>query len=257
MCAVATSRTADAPAPLVLLHGFAGTGAMWDGVRAALPPGLDVQTPDLRGHGTRSGARPVSFGACTRDVLGEAPPRFVLGGYSLGGRVALHVALAAPGRVAGLVLIATTAGLDAEDDRAARRDADTALALRIQRDGLAPFAVEWTTQPLFAQDPPHARAAQRADIARSTPEGLAASLRGIGTGEMTPLWERLHELTMPAHVVVGERDAKFRALGERLAAALPAATLTVVPGAGHGLPREVPDAVAGVLATAVAAPGAP
>jgi pimeloyl-ACP methyl ester carboxylesterase len=62
---------------------------------------------------------------------------------------------------------------------------------------------------------------------------------------------------MPAHDVVGERDAKFRALGERLAAALPAATLTVVPGAGHGLPREVPDAVAGVLATAVAAPGAP
>lgn len=254
MWAVATPA---APDPLVLLHGFAGTGAMWDGVRAALPAALDVRTPDLRGHGTRSAARPVSFAACTRDVLDEAPPRFVLGGYSLGGRLALHVALAAPERVSALVLIATTAGLDTDAERAARRRADTALALRLQRDGLAAFAVEWTTQPLFAEDPPYARAAQRTDIARSTADGLAAALRGIGTGEMVPLWDRLVELTMPVHVVAGERDAKFRALGERLAATLPDAALTVVPGAGHGLPREVPAAVAGVMSTAIAAPGAP
>lgn len=247
--------TPSAPDPLVLLHGFAGTGAMWDGVRAALPPGSDVHTPDLRGHGSRSDARPVSFAGCTRDVLAAAPPRFVLGGYSLGGRVALHLALAAPERVAALVLLATTAGIDAEDERAARRRADGELALGLQRDGLAPFAVRWTTQPLFASDPPSAQAAQRADIARSTPEGLAAALRGIGTGEMRPLWDRLGELTMPAHVVVGERDAKFRALGERLAAALPDATLTSIPGAGHGLPREAPAAVARVLASAAAPTG--
>lgn len=231
--------------PTVLLHGFAGTGAMWDAVRAAFAG--DVLTPDLRGHGARSGARPVSFASCVADVLAQAPPRFVLGGYSLGGRVALHLALAAPGRVSGVALIATTAGLEDAGERSDRRRADTALALRLQRDGLDAFAVEWTTQALFADDPPVARAAQRADIARCTADGLAAALRGIGTGEMEPLWERLPELTMPAAVVVGERDAKFRGLGERLAAGLPDATVTVLAGAGHGLPREAPEAVAAAI----------
>ncbi|MCW3014791.1 MAG: alpha/beta fold hydrolase [Solirubrobacterales bacterium] len=244
MCPVATP---DHPDPIVLLHGFAGTGALWDGVREALDPGRTVHTPDLRGHGTRSAVRPAGFAGCTADVLAGAPERFVLGGYSLGGRVALQVALGAPERISALVLVATTAGIRDDAERAARRDADAALALDLQRDGLAAFAVRWTTQPLFAQDPPQARAAQRADIARCTTDGLAAALRGLGTGEMPPLWDRLGELTMPVRIVVGERDAKFRTLGERLAAALPDATLIIVPGAGHGLPRETPAAVAAAL----------
>jgi 2-succinyl-6-hydroxy-2,4-cyclohexadiene-1-carboxylate synthase len=48
---------------------------------------------------------------------------------------------------------------------------------------------------------------------------------------------------VPATVLAGAEDPKFVALGERLAAALPDATLVVVPRAGHGLPRETPDAV--------------
>ena len=53
---------------------------------------------------------------------------------------------------------------------------------------------------------------------------------------------------MPTTIVVGGEDAKFVALGERLAQAIPDAELVIVPGAGHGLPREAPDALAAVLA---------
>ncbi|WP_354702016.1 alpha/beta fold hydrolase [Paraconexibacter sp. AEG42_29] len=239
--------------PIVLLHGFAGTGATWDAVRAELDAGRTVHTPDLRGHGRRSAVRPVSFAGCVADVLADAPPRFVLGGYSQGGRVALHVALAAPERVSALVLLATMAGLEDHEARAARRRSDTVLALKLQRDGLEAFAADWTTQPLFADDPPAARAAQVKDIARCSADGLAAALRGIGTGEMLPLWDRLGELTMPTTVLVGERDTKYQALGERLTTLLPDATLTIVPGAGHGLPREAPPAVAAALAGDAAA----
>ncbi len=236
------------PDPIVLLHGFAGTGASWDAVRAPLQAaGGDVRTPDLPGHGTQADVRPVTFDGCVDAVLAHAPSRFVLGGYSLGGRVALHVALAAPDRVRGLVLVATTAGLRDPAARAERRAADEALADAIEADGLDAFADRWTTQPLFAQDPPEAVAAQRADIARQTPAGLAAALRSIGTGQMDPLWDRLGELTMPVRIVVGERDGKFRAIGDELAAGLAQATVTVVPGAGHGLPREAPAALARVL----------
>ena len=82
---------------------------------------------------------------------------------------------------------------------------------------------------------------------RNDPRALAAVLRGMGTGAMEPLWERLRTLTMPATVLAGAEDPKFVALGERLAAALPDGELVVVPGAGHGLPREAPEAVVAAL----------
>ncbi|HWT24896.1 MAG TPA: alpha/beta fold hydrolase, partial [Solirubrobacteraceae bacterium] len=69
-----------------------------------------------------------------------------------------------------------------------------------------------------------------------------------GTGVMPPLWDRLGELGLPVSLVAGERDAKFRAIAERMAAALPAARVVVAPGAGHAVPLEAPDAVAAAIA---------
>src|SRR5439155_26158300 len=101
------------PETVVLLHGFAGTGRLWDPVVARLDgERYRPLAPDLRGHGTAAARRPVTFAGCVHDVLGVVPHRFVLGGYSMGGRIALHVALAAPERVARLILVATTAGLE-------------------------------------------------------------------------------------------------------------------------------------------------
>jgi 2-succinyl-6-hydroxy-2,4-cyclohexadiene-1-carboxylate synthase len=68
-------------------------------------------------------------------------------------------------------------------------------------------------------------------------------MRGIGTGEMEPLWGRLGELSMPVTVVVGERDAKFKELGERMVRLLPRASMVVAAG-GHALPLENPTTVA-------------
>lgn len=226
--------------PLVALHGFAGTGATW----AAVEP--RAVAPDLPGHGAARLAEPT-FERCVELVLAAAPERFVLAGYSMGGRVALHVALAAPERVRRLVLVSTTAGIEDDAERAARRAADEALAAEFERLPIEEVAERWVSHPLFARDPPAARALQRVDVLRNEPTGLAAALRGIGTGAMPPLWDRLGALAMPVTVLAGERDAKYVALGERLTAALPAAELRVVPGAGHGLPREVPDAVQAVL----------
>ena len=235
---------------LVLLHGFAGTGAAWGAVEAAMQPETyRPLAPDLPGHGAAGDARPCDVGACADAVLAAAPARFALAGYSMGGRVALHLALRAPERVTRLVLVATTAGLDDPAERAARREADGALADWIEAHDLDAFADRWLGQPLFAGDGPAATALARQDIARNRPSGLAASLRQAGTGAMTPVWDRLGELRMPVTVVVGERDAKFRAIGDRLAAALPGAGgVTVVPGAGHALPRSAPAALAAALA---------
>jgi 2-succinyl-6-hydroxy-2,4-cyclohexadiene-1-carboxylate synthase len=235
-----------APA-LVLLHGFTQTGESWRPVVAALGERYRALAPDLRGHGTAGERRPVTFAACVADVLAAAPERFALGGYSMGGRLALHVALAAPARVERLVLVGATAGIEGLAARAERRRADEALAEEIESGGVEAFARRWAAQPLFADQPPEVAAAAHRDRLRNSPAGLAAALRGMGTGVMDPLWDRLPELAMPVTCAAGERDAKFRAEAERMAAALPRGEVAVIPGAGHAAHLEDAPGVAALL----------
>jgi 2-succinyl-6-hydroxy-2,4-cyclohexadiene-1-carboxylate synthase len=237
------------PESVVLLHGFSGTHRAWDGVAARLHSERYLpRALDLPGHGDAADAHGVdgeaiTFAGCVSHVLDRAPQRFVLCGYSLGGRVALHVALAAPERVARLVLVSTTAGIEDASERAQRSASDHRLADELESIPFDSFIERWRTQPLFAADPAEVGALAREDQRRNRPEALAAVLRGVGSGEMEPLWDRLLELTMPVTVLVGDRDAKFLALGERMVALLPNAELVVAPG-GHGLPLENPEAVA-------------
>jgi len=236
------------PESVVLLHGFSGTGRAWDGVAARLKrEGYLPLAPDLLGHGTAAECElPITFSHCARHVLAQAPERFALCGYSLGGRVALHVALSAPERVSRLVLVSSSAGIEDAAERAERRRADRQLADELERVAFEDFIERWRTQPLFAEDPPEVGRLAREDQRRNRRDALAAVLRGIGTGEMEPLWDRLAELTMPVAVVVAERDGKFRELGERMVRLLPDANLIVLAG-GHNLPLENPSGLAGVL----------
>lgn len=236
------------PENLVLLHGFAGTHRTWDGVIQYLAP--ERYTPlalDLPGHGEAAGiASPITFNACVEHVLASSPARFELCGYSLGGRVGLHVALAAPGRVSRLVLVSSTAGIADAAVRADRKAADDALAGRLEERPFAEFMDRWEVQPVFAEDPPEVHAAMRTEQQCNDPSALAAVLRGIGTGAMTPLWDRLGELQMPVTVLVGERDLKFHVPGRRMVEMLPDGELRMVQG-GHRLPLESPRCVAEIF----------
>jgi 2-succinyl-6-hydroxy-2,4-cyclohexadiene-1-carboxylate synthase len=166
-------------------------------------------------------------------------------GYSMGGRLCLHAALAAPDAVRGLVLISATGGMDDVGERQARRASDEALADRIERIGVPAFVDEWLAQPLFATLSPAAQG--RAERLENTPAGLASSLRRAGTGTQEPLWDRLAGLRIPTLVIAGALDAKFVALGQRLAATIPGADLAVVDGAGHTVHLEQPEAFLDVL----------
>jgi 2-succinyl-6-hydroxy-2,4-cyclohexadiene-1-carboxylate synthase len=236
------------PETVVLLHGFSGTRRAWDGVAASLDPErYRALALDLPGHGAAaSHAEPIDFRGCVEHVLASSPERFVLCGYSLGGRVALHVALAAPERVQRLIVVAADPGIEDPEQRAARRRADALLAARLETEPFEEFIEHWRTQPLFAADPPAVGELARADQRRNDPRALAAVMRGLSVGAMTPLWGRLGELTMPTLYLAGERDTKFVGLGRRFVDAVPGARLVLLAG-GHGLPLERPDALAAVL----------
>lgn len=235
------------PRAIVFLHGFTHTARSWDSVIGALGQRYRPIAVDLRGHGTAASRRPVGFAECVADVLGAAPDVFTLVGYSMGARLALHVALAQPDRVERLVLIGGTAGLADPAERGARRQSDEELAAQVEAGTIEEFARRWETQPVLKGQPPGVVEAARADRLRNTPDGLAAALRGLGTGVMEPLWGRLDELGMPVTLIVGERDAKFRKLAERMAARLPRAEVLVVPACGHAVHLEAPAIVSACL----------
>ena len=235
---------------VLLLHGFTHTGSSWEPVVAALGERYRAIAPDLRGHGTASEAVPVSLEA----VLGDLEPSIGSGevslvGYSMGGRIALHAALAWSDRVSRLILIGASPGIAEPDEREARRAADERLAEAIESSSIEAFARRWARTPVLAGPPEEVRARAHADRLRTTPPGLARALRGLGTGVLPPLWDRLGELAMPVTLIVGERDGKFRALGEEMRASIPSCELVVVPRAGHAVHLEAPARIAQAIRT--------
>lgn len=237
--------------PLVALHGFTQHGGMFAELAGLLPGALVA--PDLPGHG-RTRVTPVTMAAAVTAVAEllavEGAPLPLLG-YSQGGRVALHVALDRPGLVSRLVLVSASPGIRDGAERVARRTADEELAARLENDGLVSFLDGWLAMPLFAglaQRADEWRRVDRGQREENTASGLAASLRGLGTGTQRYLGDRLGELQMPVLLVAGENDAGYRARAAEMAELIPAAAVAVIGDAGHSVIGEMPRQVAAALA---------
>ncbi|MDA0312597.1 MAG: 2-succinyl-6-hydroxy-2,4-cyclohexadiene-1-carboxylate synthase [Gemmatimonadetes bacterium] len=234
----------------VLLHGFTGASTSWgsgivDGLASV---GLAPVLVDLPGHG-RHAAEVDPAGFTLRAALdlvsqaGDRPADLI--GYSMGGRVALHFAAERPGSVRRLVLESASPGLATGAERSARREADESLASRIETRGVEAFIDTWERLPLFASQvslPDHVRLSHRLHRLRNCESGLAGALRGLGTGALPSLWDRLPEIECPTLLLVGEHDAKVADVGARMASKIPRATLVVVPDAGHTVHLERPEA---------------
>ncbi len=229
---------------MVLLHGFTQSADVWGPLAERLAGVHEVVALDLPGHGGSAGVRAGLWE--TADLVAEAGERAAYVGYSMGGRVALHVAVRHPELVRRLVLVSATAGIEDPTARAARVDADEEIARRVERDGVPELLRWWLSRPLFSTLPAEA-AALEARLG-ATAEGLASSLRLAGAGRQEPLWDRLGEVRSPALVVAGELDAAYRALAERIVSCLGGkARLAVIPGTGHACHLEAPEDWLGVV----------
>ena len=239
---------------VVLLHGFTQGPRSWDAVVAALEPSYEIVRVTLPGHGPAGSASAqarlpfeAAAGAvadAVAAVAGPEPATWI--GYSLGGRLALRVALDRPELVDSLALLGATAGIEEADARAARVEIDERLAAGLERQGVDRFIDGWLAQALFSR---LSRSDAGVEERRTgTVEGLAYALRLLGTGAQEPVWHRLAEITVPVLLIAGEHDTKFSALGFRLAAGIgDNAGISFVPGAGHAAHLERPQSVATIL----------
>ena len=232
------------------LHGFLGDCSDWSDfahqARRILPD-LDLDAVDLPGHGNLPRPVPDDFTgwvdwvrARLRD--GDGPAHLI--GYSLGGRLALAAALAevGTGLVSSLTLLAAAPGLGDGNERAARRSADRVRAEALTDDGLEGFLRSWYQLPLFAT----AVELVGLDLlvarrARGQAASLAAALQTAGAGVMPDLRPDLPRLDLPVLTIAGERDPKYVALEQNIAAAVPGGRFAAVAGVGHSLLIEAPE----------------
>ena len=233
--------------PTLLLHGFLGRGADWDAVRERLPAAWGVCAPDLPGHGAAVGLGDAAYtmdGAAARLADSLDGPADVVG-YSMGGRLALHLAVTRPDAVRRLVLVGASPGLRTAAERADRRALDAERAAEIAAE-LPGFLDRWYRMPLFGL-PDGLRQRLTADrAAHNDPAELGRSLAGMGTGAQPSHWGRLARISAPTLAVAGARDAKFVRLAAAMAEAGGFATATV-PDAAHLVPAEAPAALAQTL----------
>ncbi len=223
---------------LVLLHGFTQNAECWGPIVDDLARDFTVVSVDAPGHGD-SFHDAADLWEAGR-LVGEAGGAGHYVGYSMGGRMALHLTAQMPELVKSLTLIGVTAGLDTDDERSTRRRDDASLAAKIDEIGLEAFLEWWIALPLF--DGVSAEQACLAQRLENRADGLRASLLACGTGRQEPLWPLLHRLRVPVHVVVGERDTKFAAIGQRLVESFgPSASMTTIRDAGHAAHLQMPS----------------
>lgn len=269
-----------APAPLVLLHGFAQSAGTWEGAAVRLAAqGRPVLALDLVGHGGSgrpAHAGPYALGAQAAALLaflshvaggcadGEAErpqapkpsvapaPAPVVAGYSMGGRVALVAAGRRPAAFGGLVLESAGLGPASARERRAAAERTAQWAAQLREGGLAAFMDAWEQLPLFASQrglPPQVRARVREGRLANSAEALALALEGAGQQAMPGRREALAALAgleergVAVLYLAGSLDRKYRLLAQGLRDRS-VCRVEVVPGAGHNVHLEAPEAFA-------------
>ena len=223
------------------LHGFLGSPRDWDRFDD-FGTGQGVVKADLFSRDAFPDALTMADWANVyypQRVEGATDePRFLLG-YSLGGRLALHLATQFPDAWDGVVIIGANPGLDDAEARAKRRAHDENWARRFETEPWDTLLADWNAQAVFSGRRGGAR--HEADFDRAR---LADSLRRWSLGAQSPLWTALPALASPLLWIAGADDTKQQAICRRVQDMVPAAQIWIAPGAAHRVPWEQPAAFA-------------
>jgi 2-succinyl-6-hydroxy-2,4-cyclohexadiene-1-carboxylate synthase len=239
--------------PIVFLHGFLGCGADFREIAARLADRYCSLLIDLPGHGAslltddRAYAMPATADLIVNLLRSLECLPANLYGYSMGGRLALYLALYYPQNFARVMLESASPGCRTEADRQQRQQSDRALADRLATmaaPDFPDFLRDWYAQPLWRSLQQHPDFAtlyhQRLP---NHPQFLAKSLLGLGTGFQPRLWDRIAHHRRPLHLLAGALDPKFVQVQTAMQAIVPTATTSVIQQTGHNLHWENPAAV--------------
>ena len=191
--------------------------------------------PDLEAYTMEGAARLV---AAVMDERGIHSCSLI--GYSMGSRLALHMAIHYTERFSNLVMESGSPGIQSAVEREERSALDEKLAQELERGDFETFLRSWYNQPLFEslkRDPVRFQQILERRRNNDTVE-LARSLRGMGPGGHLPLWQDLPRLGTPLLILAGEMDQKYKRIAQEMSALCPKARLALVPDTGHNIHAE-------------------
>jgi 3-oxoadipate enol-lactonase len=243
--------------PVLLIHGLGLDARMWDDQVGALRDVAQLIRYDARGFGRSARRDPdvpythAGDALALLDHLGIDSA--VVVGLSMGGRIAVETALAAPARVRAVVLL--DAVLDGVPWDPVAEQGMAAVAAAMAAGGVPAANAAWLTHPFFA---PANRNPELAGRLKQMVDGFP----GLHWGEPDPhephpaARDLLDQIAQPTTVVVGELDVPcFLEMAEVLADRIPGARKVVVPDAGHMVNMEAPATVNQVVREVIVALG--
>lgn len=223
---------------VIFIPGFMQRGDAWAPVAERVGERYPSACLDFRTH---------SFEARLGELREAAPPGSAVVGYSMGGRLALHLAVREPERLAALATVGASPGIDDPADRARRRAADEELAAWIEAAPIEAVVERWERLPVFRGQPEALVEAQRPGRLSHEPRLLAQLLRTAGQGALPGVWDGLRRVRHPLLALAGERDERYLRAARRIALLAPRGDARSVPDAGHAAQLERPEAVAELL----------
>jgi 2-succinyl-6-hydroxy-2,4-cyclohexadiene-1-carboxylate synthase len=224
--------------PVIFVPGFMQQGDAWSPVGELVGQRYPSAYLDFRTH---------SFEARLGELRQAAQPGAVVVGYSMGGRLALHLAVREPDRLAGLVTVGASPGIDDPEERRRRAEDDARLAAWMEQSTIEEVVARWEGLPVFADQPAELVEAQRHGRLEHDPRLLATLLRSAGQGVLPGIWDELRRIRAPVLALAGERDKRYIAAARRIALLAPRGDTLPVMGAGHAAHLERPDVVASLV----------
>jgi len=232
--------------PVVMLHGLGGTSNVWHGVVAGLQQHHHCVAVDLRGHGRSQGRGKFSIEGWAKDVQRliahlELPP-VTLVGHSMGTLVAQELARTEPDIVDELVLVGGISYFEPAVAAGYLQRADD-----VEADGLDRFVDGWIEGAVSPQSRalhPGMVGLMREMFLRNEPQHYAKACRALAEAQRVPR----DEIGQPTLIVAGAHDRSTPlAMAEELKASIPVSRIKVIPGVGHWMPVEAPDALVGAI----------
>ncbi|MEJ2615469.1 MAG: 2-succinyl-6-hydroxy-2,4-cyclohexadiene-1-carboxylate synthase, partial [Ignavibacteriaceae bacterium] len=237
---------------VLFIHGFTGSSHDWENIIEQLPENFNYYSIDLIGHGNSDS--PVikelynadslvnQLKEFTSQVIND---KFILIGYSMGGRAALSYSVKYPGTIEGLILESSTAGIKDQNERQERIKKDEEIADYLVRHSIGEFIDYWMDMDIFNTQKRFANSKLeeiRNSKLNNNKTGLSNFLRGFGTGKMPPLYDQLKNITAKTLLISGELDEKFSLINNEMVALFPSAEHISIKNSGHNTHLERPEA---------------
>ncbi len=235
--------------PIVFLHGFTGRAADWQFIFDKIPPKFSPIAIDLIGHGETDSPKNQDYYSCHAivhqidSILDQLNiKKFIIVGYSMGGRAALAYSFKNPQKIKAAILESTSPGIEDFRLKKERVEFDFLLSDKIKIEGVESFIEYWFNIPLFESLKKHPNFKTEMKLRnQNSATGLANILSSFSTGLMPSFWEKLPQLNFPILLLNGELDEKYSDINNEMMNKLPNAIHKSIPECGHNVHLEKPE----------------